>query len=259
MDNSWKWIIKRHWVELCLADVVTNIAEILKRFFQQVTRGCLAAKSCHTQRSNAFHANARKASQTTSWSSTAQLWWCSFLLYWIALAQGYIILPMVIPHLSPGKNEKLQAGGRGQSVLSCSPSPGLFMQCPPAPYSPMVLVHRAHLLLSSRNSLIGLIFSHTNLSGVEKEILESSTEWVGLRWPIPWNQSFEKHDNFLCPSCRRAGSTPKNTLANIVIAWSAMACFHHLFGCRHFFKRTWSWARLQVLQDTAVSLIEPHF
>lgn len=100
MYNSRKWIIKRDWVELCLADVVTNIAEILKHFFQQVTIGCLAAKLCHTQRSNAFHANARKVSETASWNSTAQLWGCYFYIYWTAPGQGYII---VIPHISPGK------------------------------------------------------------------------------------------------------------------------------------------------------------
>lgn len=44
-----------------------------------------------------------------------------------------------------------------------------------------------------------------------------------------------------------------------VIAWYAMPCLHHLFECTHFFKMTCEWARLQALQDTAVSLIEPQF
>lgn len=116
------------------------------------------------------------------------------------------------------------------AVLHC-----LGSACNP-PCSPMELVRRAHVLLSSRSGLIRLIFSHTNLSGAEEEILDSSKEWVGLRQPVPWNQGFEKHGNFLCPSGYRAGSTPKNALASIVIAWSAMACLHHLLGCRHFLR-----------------------
>lgn len=248
MDNSWKWIIKRHWVELCLADVVTNIAEILKHFFQQVTIGCLATKLCHTQRSKFFPC------------------WCKKDLINNLMELYCTVMRVLPPHQldsswsrlhhpthgdptpQPWKKEKLEAeGGRGQSGLSCSPSP---VCDPPCSLLTLVLVHRAHLVLSSRSSLIGLVFSHTNLSGAEEEILESSKEWVGLRWPMPWNQGFEKHGHFLCPSCWRAGSTPKNALASIVIAWSAMACLHHLLEYTHFLKRTWSWARLQPLQDS---------
>lgn len=110
------------------------------------------------------------------------------------------------PTPQPWKNEELQAeGGRGQPGLSCSPSPGFSVQ-PPCSLSPMVLVHRAHLLLLSRTSLIRLNFS---LGGAEEEILDGSKEWLGLRWPMPWNQGLENHGNFLHSSCWRAMSTPK--------------------------------------------------